>query len=104
MLLNESLTEEVDDFLSSRQQWVEEFDRQIEVVKYFTSYILHCTMYIYCTIGSEVVSYTLHCTLYIVHFKLYNVQYCTIVVGYILYILTCATAQYLRNCTITLQC
>ena len=31
MLLNESLTEEVDDFLASRQQWVEEFDRQIEV-------------------------------------------------------------------------
>ncbi|KAL5259041.1 hypothetical protein ACHWQZ_G009495 [Mnemiopsis leidyi] len=33
MLLNESLTEEVDDFLSSRQQWIEEFDRKIEDIR-----------------------------------------------------------------------
>ena len=39
MLLNETLTEEVDDFLSHRQQWVEEFDVQIEVnlLAYFSS-------------------------------------------------------------------
>ncbi|XP_063680545.1 mitogen-activated protein kinase kinase kinase 20-like isoform X2 [Bolinopsis microptera] len=33
MLLNETLTEEVDDFLSHRQQWVEEFDIQIEDIR-----------------------------------------------------------------------
>ena len=40
MLLNETLTEEVDDFLFNRQQWVEEFDVQIEVnlLAYFSSY------------------------------------------------------------------